>query len=152
MIVYKVFLKEFSKQGCSLFVVKETNDLTMFLSNNHIIFPYFNEKQTRLLEYVLRETKEKLSGTPDDLYEEVRVEIWIPPAIFFYSKLERRFLRQLTTLYNNLATNSKTKISIKSYKPALKSFLLYRKMMKASKLDIWYSLQNSIPSINITEY
>lgn len=151
MILYKIFLKEFSKQGCSLLVVKETNDFTTFISNSHILFPYFTKKQTRLLEYVLRELKEKISKAPDDVYEETKIEIWVPPALFF-RRTEKKFLRQLTTLCNNMATNSKTRMSIKSYKFSLKSFLVYRKLKKAQKLDSWYSIQCSIPSIDITEY
>lgn len=151
MITYKIFFKEFSKKGCSLFVVKETNDFTSFLSENFIIFPFFTKKQTRLLDHVLREIKEKISKVPDDLYEEIRIKIWIPPSLFF-PKLERKFLKQLTTLCNNLATNSKAKISINSYKPSLKSFLTFRKLKQLSKLDSWYILQSSISSVDITEF
>lgn len=151
MITYKIFLKAFSKQGYSLFVMKETENLTFFLSEDFTAFPFFTEKQTRLLDSVFREIREKISKAPNDLREETRIEIWIPPVLFF-SKLERKFLRQLITLCNNMATNSKVKISIKSYKPALKSFLVFKKMKQSLKLDAWYSLQCSIPSIDITEY
>lgn len=151
MILYKVFLKTFSKQGYSLFVVKETENFTTFVSDDSIVFPYFTKKQTRLLESVFREIREKVSKAPDDLYEETRIEIWVPPALFF-PKLERMFLKKLITLCNSLATNSKMKMSIKSYKPTLKSFLNYRKMRKILKHDLWYQQQCKISSLDLTEF
>lgn len=151
MILYKVFLKTFSKQGYSLFVMKEAENFTTFISEDFTEFPYFTKKQTRLLESVFREIKEKVSKAPKDLYEETRIEIWVPPVLFF-PKLERTFLKKLIVLCNSLATNSKMKMSIKSYKTSLKSFLNYKKMRKILKYNLWYQQQCEVSSLDLTEF
>lgn len=152
MIVYKVFLKNFSKTGYSLFTVKETKNFTTFLTEDSALFPFFTEKQTRLLESVFREIRTKISDAlSHDSSEEVRVEVWIPPALFF-RKLERRFLKKLIVLCNNLSTNSKVKISIKSYKPTIKSYLAFRKLKQVSKHGLWYQLHDSLQSLDLTEF
>lgn len=152
MTVYKIFLKNFSKTGYSLFTVKETKSSTVFLTEDSILFPFFTEKQTRLLESVFREIKVKISNALSlESSEETRIEIWIPPVLFF-RKLERAFLRKLIVLCNNLATNSKVKISIKTYKSSIKTYLVFRKLGKISKYDLWYQLQDGIQSLDITEF
>ena len=152
MITYRILLKIFSKQGYSLLTMKETDDYFVFISEENNIFTYFSEKQTRLLESVLREIREKVSKAPSDIHENVKIEIWIPPSLFFFSKYERLFLKKLTVLCCSLATNSKGVISIKSYKWSVKAFLNYRKMKKTLRHDQWYQLKKSIPDIDITEY